>query len=117
MPERRAIITTAAICQAQGITYKPLVFSAQGGVSREAEDLITQLAKRVEQHEGKPAGLVKREFLEDVSLFLLRQAVRAHARRSGVAQRPSALTQLAVDLARASARVAERNDSDDDCSE
>ena len=74
---------TAAHCVSQGVIYKPLVWSAQGGCSREVEALVTRLSRLVETYEGIEAARVKADFLQRVSRILAVQATKAHARRRG----------------------------------
>jgi hypothetical protein len=101
-------------CKAQGIVYKPLVFTAQGGVSKEAEELVTQLAQLVEKHEGVPMSKVKGDFMQEASLLLARQAARAHARRRGPPRLTERSGRLADELVRASRRHAEASPEGDD---
>ena len=50
----RAREQTAVLCRANQVTYRPIVFTAQGGRSRDAADVIKQLSQLVATREGTP---------------------------------------------------------------
>ena len=62
--------------------YEPLVFSVQGGIQKNAEAILTQLAVDISRQEGKASSLIKAEITRDLSLSLLRSAVTAVAKRT-----------------------------------
>ena len=68
-------------CAARGITYMPLVFTAQGGVGRHAEHTIARIATAISQNGGGKADDIKAEFIKKVGCELARHAVRKIARR------------------------------------
>ena len=49
---------TAAKCAAQGVSYVPMVFTAQGGMGKKAEAILHQLASRNAPLESKTASVV-----------------------------------------------------------
>jgi hypothetical protein len=72
---------TAERCQAQGISYEPLVFTCQGGVERHAEKMISQIADAVAKAEETDACVVKADFLERIGICLARHTARSIFRR------------------------------------
>ena len=72
---------TAWRCTQQGITYAPAVITAQGGVGRHAEHIISRIASSIAVVEGISVAEVKAEIIENISSLLIRHAVRAVARR------------------------------------
>jgi len=76
-----ALNHTAARCQAQGITYEPLVFTCQGGCERHAEGIVAQIAEAVARAEFVEAAAVKADMLEQISVCLARNNARAIAQR------------------------------------
>ena len=79
---------TAALCAAQGITYEPVVFTVQGSIEKRAEAILSQLADRVAEVEGKDGAAVKAELLERPSITIARHAANAIIKRQ--AQAPGA---------------------------
>jgi hypothetical protein len=73
---------TANLCAEKGIKYEPLVFTAQGGIQKNAEAILSALAVAIARTEGKALGKVKAEILEDLSLTLVRWAARSVMRRA-----------------------------------
>ena len=67
---------TANLCAAKGVKYEPLVFTAQGGIQKNAEAVLSALAEAVARAEGKAVAKVKAEILEDMSLTLVRWSAR-----------------------------------------
>jgi hypothetical protein len=80
---------TANLCAEKGIKYEPLVFTAQGGIQRNAEAVLSSLAAAIARVEGKALAKVKAEILEDLSLTLARRAARAILRRAPRPDRPT----------------------------
>ena len=68
-------------CQANGIQYEPMVFTAQGGCHPKAEAIINQIAKAVADTEEVPVGQIKTEIMESISLSIARSLAAAVARR------------------------------------
>jgi hypothetical protein len=78
-----ALNNTASLCAVQGIAYEPLVFTAQGGIEKHAEAILSQLAELVADVESREVGDVKAEFLERISFTLARHTANAVLRRQG----------------------------------
>ena len=74
---------TAALCQAQGITYVPLVFSVQSGMAKRAEAVLHQLAAKVAEVEGQAAHEAFGEIADTIFSSLARHGARATVRRAG----------------------------------
>ena len=73
--------STEQLCADAGIKYEPLVFTSQGGVQRNAEAVIAQLAEVIARVEAKDAASIRAEMLQDVSLTLVRHAAQAINKR------------------------------------
>ncbi|CAE8604691.1 unnamed protein product, partial [Polarella glacialis] len=69
-------------CLEHGVRYTPLVFTAQGGLQKNAEAVVSQLAAEIARVESKDAASVKADILQCISLSLARSSVRAVARRA-----------------------------------
>ncbi len=76
-----ALQNTERLCADQGLTYEPLVFSAQGGIEPKAEAILSHIAAQVAAEEGLQAADVKSEMLENIAFTLVRFASRAVSRR------------------------------------
>ena len=74
-------LDTQALCTAAGISYEPLVFTAQGGIERHAEAVLAQIATAIAAEEDISAAQVKAEMLQQISLCLTRCAAKAVVRR------------------------------------
>ena len=72
---------TAARCAAQGITYAPIVFTAQGGMAKRAEAVLHQIAAKVAEAEGCQPSEAFAQIADDISLLLARHSARAATRR------------------------------------
>ena len=97
---------TGARCAAQGVVYTPMVFSAQGGMSKAADGIVIRLAQLIEVAEGTPKAETRRSFIQTMSRLLVQQGARAHARRRGRpgVARWSSRTGVEPDLRRAAGR-------------
>ena len=73
---------TAAACEAAGVTYAPLVFTAQGGMAARAEAVCQQIACRIAASTGQSQAESFAEMADEISTSLALQAVRARSRRS-----------------------------------
>jgi hypothetical protein len=73
---------TAAACEAVGVTYAPLVFTAQGGMAARAEAVCQQIACRIAASTGGSQAEAFAEMADEISTSLALQAARARARRS-----------------------------------
>jgi hypothetical protein len=74
---------TEARCARQGITYVPMVFTAQGGISKKAEAIMHQLSKKVAQAECRTEKEVFCEMADSISCCLAKFGARSTLRRSG----------------------------------
>jgi Mg-chelatase subunit ChlI len=74
---------TEARCARQGITYVPMVFTAQGGISKRAEAIMHQVSKKVALAEGRTEKEIFDEMVEKISRCLAKFGARATLRRSG----------------------------------
>ena len=70
-----------ARCAEMGVRYEPLVFTAQGGCEKQAEAIISQIADKVSQMEGRDAGKIKAEMLEAICTSIMKSVATAVARR------------------------------------
>ena len=76
------ISDTEALGTAHGVRYAPIVFTAQGGRSTAADEVLARLAALVETREAVPAADVLAAFHQQVSRLLVVQAVRTCVRRA-----------------------------------
>ena len=72
---------TAVRCAANGVSYEPLVFTAQGGCEPHAESILTRIAKAISDVEGSTQAAAKKEIMEQISFSLGRSMARAVIRR------------------------------------
>jgi hypothetical protein len=72
----------AALCDAAGIRYMPIVLSSQGGMEKESAKALQQLHRLVASAQSVPVGDVRRRFEIDMSIILLRANYRAFVRRA-----------------------------------
>ena len=72
---------TQALCTAAGISYEPLVFTAQGGIERHAEAVLTQIATAIAEEEEISDAQVKAKMLQQISVSLARCSAKAVLRR------------------------------------
>ena len=79
--EQMLLNDTATRCAANGVTYEPLVFTAQGGCEPHGEALLTRMAKAVADAEGIAPAVAKKEIMERISLSLGRSVAKAVIRR------------------------------------
>ena len=75
---------TAARCAAMGITYVPMVFTAQGGMGKRAEAVLHQLAEKVAPLEQKTPTQAFGEVVTEISRRLAGHAARSMLRRGGM---------------------------------
>ena len=94
-------LNTFDLCAQQGIQYEPLVFTAQGGMERHAEAVLTKISTAVAKNEDASPAEVKAEFVQEISVSLMRSAAKSVLRRRF---RPSASTR-ATDRSRIEAQV------------
>jgi hypothetical protein len=109
---------TKSRCSRQGITYVPMVFTAQGGIAKRAEAIMHQLAKKVAGVEHRQEHEAFEEIVESVSRCLARYGARAIARRSFVrAAEVAAATSASSTLWQAIGRATtdDLDDDDEEC--
>lgn len=85
---------TAALCDAQGVTYVPMVFTAQGGIARRAEAILHQIAAKVAEAEGLSEPEAFDEIAGDISVSLARHGARSTLRRCAAVRAAGAAPQL-----------------------
>ena len=74
-------LRTGELCAAQGISYQPLVFTAQGGCERHAEALLSQIANAVAKCEDASPMEIKADMMQRISLSLARSVAKTIERR------------------------------------
>jgi hypothetical protein len=72
---------TERLCRQQGIAYRPVVFTAQGGMGRHAEAIVTRISEAIAAKECADPGTIKAELVERISCELARQTAAAVCRR------------------------------------
>ena len=92
---------TAQRCEAQGIRFEPLVFTAQGGCESHAESILSQIADAVAKQEDLDAGVVKADMLERISFSLARSCATTITRRASRATYSCAARRRLEDLSMA----------------
>ena len=65
---------TAARCAAQGITYIPMVLTAQGGMAKRSEAVLHQVAEKVAQAEGSRPTEAFAEIADEIQRSLSNEA-------------------------------------------
>ena len=74
-------LNTASLCRDRGISYEPVVFTAQGGVEKHAESILSRVAASVAASEEASVSEVKAEMMQQISLCLARSVAKAIRRR------------------------------------
>ena len=74
-------LDTQSLCAARGMSYEPTVFTAQGGIERHSEALLSRIAGAVSKEEGSSLAEAKSEIIQAISLCLARSAAKAVIRR------------------------------------
>ena len=72
---------TEHLCAQQGVLYVPLVFTAQGGISKRAEAILHQTAGALARVEGADEASVFADIANNISYSLATSAARAVSRR------------------------------------
>ena len=72
---------TEHLCAQQGVLYVPLVFTAQGGISKRAEAILHQIAGSLARVEGADEASVFADIANNISYSLAFSAARAVSRR------------------------------------
>ena len=76
-----AVNDTERRCLQQGISYRPAVFTAQGGVGTHADLIVTRLAAAIATHEGSELAPIHSQLLAQISLELVRRSAASVGRR------------------------------------
>ena len=100
--QQKQHLNTADLCAQRGISYEPLVFTAQGGMERHAEAILSRIAAGVAKNEDASAAEIKAEFMQEVSVSLMRSVAKAVLRRRC---NPCAAGALAAERGRAEAAL------------
>jgi hypothetical protein len=77
-----ALQQTATRCAERGITYAPLVFTAQGGMASRAEAVLHQIANKVAEAEGITPQAAFAEIADEISCILAKHGARSTRRRA-----------------------------------
>ena len=75
------LLDIQSLCAARGISYEPTVFTAQGGIERHSEALLSRIAGAVSKEEGSSLAEAKSEIIQATSLTLALSAGKAVIRR------------------------------------
>ena len=86
---KRRYRNTAQQCEDAGIRFQPMVFEAQGGMSKEIGAVLHKLAKAVAQAEGSDQQQCKQDLLQRIALALARHCASAIRRRRALPSCPS----------------------------
>ena len=79
--KKRAYRNTAQQCELAGVRFQPMVFEAQGGVSKDAAQILHTLAHAVARAENADPTRCKQDLLQRVALALARHGASAIKRR------------------------------------
>ena len=82
---KRQYRNTAQQCEDAGVRFHPIVFEAQGGMSKETSAMLHKLAKAVAQAGGTDRERCKNDILQRIALALARHGASAIKRRRGPA--------------------------------
>jgi hypothetical protein len=84
--EKRRHRDTATKCAAAGLVFKPMVASAQGGMTPAMGSIVHRIAKAVATVEGTEPEAVRKDMFERIALTISRANARAVARRRRLLQ-------------------------------
>jgi len=83
--QKRQHNRTEERCREHGLQFRPVVFEAQGGMSKGADAAVRALAAAVASREGREPATVRREMLHRIAVIVARgSAARIARRRSKV---------------------------------
>ena len=77
---------TAQQCEAQGISFIPVVAERSGGWGSSARKALRKIAKSAAQRSGRDQGLISKEYLEVLCVGIRRSKARAVLKRAGCAE-------------------------------
>jgi hypothetical protein len=101
-------------CRQQGITYCPVVFSAQGGVGRHAEFVIARIAGAIAEYEHTDADVIKNQLIEKISEELAQRSASAVGRRRPGRHRTTGICETYSALCAASRGMEDVPEAEDD---
>ena len=78
---KRAYRNTAQRCEEAGVRFQPIVFEAQGGMTKEAAAVLHTLANAVAQNENADPRKMKSDIIQRIGLALARHVASAIKRR------------------------------------
>ena len=78
---KRAHLNTASLCEAQAITFLPMVCETSGAWAPEASAVLKQLARQAGNKAGKPASELYRTLLQRLAVKVRTSNARAHLKR------------------------------------
>ena len=93
---------TEAFCREAGVTYQPIIFEAQGGMSTEAAALVHRLAAVVSAVEGASALTIRNRLFDQLAVIVARCNGRSIRRRREALPADSSLRAVCADLGPAS---------------
>ena len=89
---------TEALCREAGVTYHPVIFEAQGGMSTEAAALLHRLAGVVSSVEGAAALTIRSRLFDQLAVAIARGNGRSIRRRREALPADSSLRAVCADL-------------------
>ena len=85
---KRQYRNIAQQCEDAGVRFQPMVFEAQGEMSKDIEAMLHKLAKAGAQAEGSDFEQVKNDLLQRIALAIARRGASAIKRRRALARCP-----------------------------
>ena len=79
--QKRQRNRTEERCRERGLQFRPVVFEAQGGMSKGADAAVRAVAAAVASREGRETAGVRREMLHRIAVILARGCATRIARR------------------------------------
>ena len=80
--KKREHLDTEAACEAQGITFLPMVMESTGAWATESSKVVYQLAAAVATSTGKDVKVVHKEMLEGAAVCVRRAKAKAVLKRA-----------------------------------
>jgi cytochrome c5 len=78
---KRAYLNTVTQCQAQGVTFLPMVCETSGAWAPEASAVLKQLARQAASRDARPASEHYRALLQRLAVKVRTANAKAHLRR------------------------------------
>ena len=78
---KAAYQNTREQCEAEGVTFEPIVFEAQGGIEPRGAAILHRIVGAVAAAEGTDATRLKSEMLRRLAVIIARASARAIHRR------------------------------------